>query len=74
MNNPAMLGAIAAAGRNRGEPWSDGTLWEDGTGWTDAASQNFMTHSAGHAARKKIGSSVETGRRRRARRARSTVR
>jgi hypothetical protein len=31
-----IVGAIAAAGRNSGEPWSDGTQWDDGTGWTDA--------------------------------------
>jgi hypothetical protein len=55
--NSAMRGAISA-GRNRGAPWSDGTLWEDGTGWTDAGSQHLMMHGAGYAAKKTLGLSV----------------
>ena len=47
MNNPAMLGALGAAGANRGAPWSDGTLWDDGTGWTDGGPQQFMMQGAG---------------------------
>jgi hypothetical protein len=70
--NSAMRGAISA-GRNRGAPWSDGTLWEDGTGWTDAGSQHLMIHSAGSdAAKKRLGFAVRAVRTRKVRRARST--
>jgi hypothetical protein len=58
--NSAMIGAISAAGRNRGAPWSDGTLWDDGTGWTDVGSQHHtMRSAASDAVRKKLGLSVE---------------
>jgi hypothetical protein len=70
--NSAMRGAISA-GRNRGAPWSDGTLWEDGTGWTDAGAQHFMMHSAGSDnPKKKLGLALRAVRARKVGRARST--